>query len=113
MSKILYRFVSNNVGIYEAFKKQVSANKWREFLKSAEVTWLPKPPDGTYESNKYKSYESYFKEKGFIQFLRHTIKEMEEYTNHVFDYDLIKTHQDDIRGDIVYEDEYQIVYGIK
>jgi len=100
----LYRVTFNDIGIYEAMRQHMSLDKWRDFLKSDNATWLPKPdkyPDG---------YTSYFTKEGIDKFnelvypiscgiLGDNIKYEE------FD-------QDDI-GDIVYKDNYQIIAEYK
>ena len=100
----LYRVTHNGIGIYEAMRQHMSLDKWRDFLKSDNATWLPKPdkyPDG---------YTSYFTKEGIDKFnelvypiacgvLGDNIKYEE------FD-------QDDI-GNIVYKDNYQIIAEYK
>lgn len=100
----LYRVTHNGIGIYEAMRQHMSLDQWKDFLKSDNATWLPKPdkyPDG---------YTSYFTKEGIDKFnelvypiacgiLGDNIKYEE------FD-------QDDI-GDIVYKDNYQIIAEYK
>lgn len=98
-----YRYTYNDIGIYEAFKNEVSFEVWKNFITSDAATWLPKPP-------KYgENDRSYFTEIGCSMFEEKTLPFMKTYLEPAY----IKKEQISISNEIyakaVYEDEYQIV----
>lgn len=94
-----YRITYKNMGIYEALKQEVDFETWKYFLKLENVNWLPKPP--TYEN----ANRSYFKEKGFKIWKEKVLPFMLQYLDEN-EINIILTAS---VGQILYEDEYQIV----
>ena len=106
-SEKYYRISYNNIGIYEAFKKEVT-NKytngwdiWKEFKNSKHVNWLPLPTidyiPGCY---------SYFTKDGYLKFKKETLPLMNKYLNKF----KIKIETiTKLPGTIIYSDKYQIV----
>lgn len=103
----LHRFTSSKKGIYEDARKKMTKEEWRKFLNSDAAKWLPKPPPGTYDSSKYSEYESYFTQKGYEVFIKKTLPILSKYVSNISEEETSSR----IDGDIVYKDEYQIVYG--
>ena len=90
-----YRVSSNNIGVYQAFKKMAGQKKWHEVLKVSK--WLPKPPS-------YKDgYRSYFTEKGFEKFSSLVLPVMKDLI------DVSIEQFESIPGETIYTDKYQIV----
>lgn len=104
------RYTTSGKGVYDEFKKSVSPDQWRSFLNSDAAKWLPKPPEGTYDQTKYNSYESYFTSKGAKEFEKKTLSVMKSY-NKTFKVDK-KVSKEEPRGELIYEDEFQKVYGV-
>lgn len=96
----LYRVTHNGIGIYEAMRKQCSAERWKELLSSEVFTWLPKP----------KSYPngnlSYFTKEGIDKFNELVLPEAEKIVGDNITIDKIDSKE---IGKIVYRDKYQII----
>lgn len=95
-----YRVTYNDEGIYNALKKTVSIDVWKEILSSKQINWLPKPP---YYNSENKSY---FTEKGYEKFENDTLPLVCKYLKKE---NIKVTIYKDIVGDILYKDDYQIV----
>lgn len=108
VNNIYYRVTYNEIGVYEALKKQIWNNSeftkenWENFINSSNVNWLKKP--NTYGKNNY----SYFTELGFTLFMEKTypliIKWLDE--NKI---KIEKCSFDETKIDLIYTDEHQIV----
>ena len=94
-----YRITYNGEGIYNALKKNISLDEWKNLLKSEKINWLPKPP------NYAQNNKSYFTQKGYEQFFSLVFKIIIKY----LDKEKIKVEQVDNLESIIYEDEFQIV----
>ncbi len=94
-----YRVSYCGVGIYQSLKNNINEKEWKNFLKSKDVKWLPKPPDYL------EFYRSYFTKGGFDVFIEKTMPIIKKY----LDFDKISI--DEVSGlkNIVYEDTYQII----
>lgn len=95
-----YRITYNGDGIYNALKKTIGIDAWKEMLSSKQINWLPKPP--SYNSKN----KSYFTEKGYERFENDTLPIV---CKHLKKENIKVTIYKDIVGDILYKDEYQIV----
>ena len=95
---LFFRITYNDIGIYEAYRQNVSQEKWKKFLNSKEAKWLPKPH--LYNSN--NKLQSYFTKLGYEMFM--------QYTYDIFKKDL---NENDIIIEQVYLDEKSIVYKDK
>jgi len=99
-SSVYYRVTYNNEGIYNALKRNVSMNTWKELLNSNAMKWLPKPP--SYQNNN----RSFFTKEGFKIFEKETLPIMRRYLNSKG----IKIEKVIIsNNDILYRDKYQVV----
>ena len=95
-----YRVTYNGEGIYNALKKIVGYSKWKNLLNSKQINWLPKPPE--YSSKNI----SYFTKKGYELFKQETLPVIMKY----LDVENIEINKyNEIRNNILYTDEYQIV----
>ena len=94
-----YRVTYNDIGIYDAFRNEVSNTVWKNFLNSENVKWLPKPP--SYAQNN----RSYFTERGYTEFQNRTLPEIIKY----LDVCKIKVAKYQSIGNIIYRDKYQVV----
>ncbi len=98
-----YRISYNDEGIYNALKRNVSLDIWKEILSNDDIRWLPKPP--SYSSKNI----SYFTEKGYMEFSKRvmpiivTYLKKENIEVEIFD---------KISNDVLYSDDYQIVVDI-
>lgn len=99
-----YRVTYNNQGIYQAFRNQVSFEKWKKLLRSNNINWLPKPPSYT------KGFKSYFTQNGFKKFKQLVLPIFKE----VLDQNQIQIDTiNKLDGEIKYQDQYQIVIDEK
>lgn len=95
-SAMYYRVTSNNIGVYQTFKKMANQKEWHEILNSSK--WLPKPP-------KYKiEYKSYFTERGFKKFMLTVFPIVKKLID-----DIQIKQFENISGEIIYADKYQLV----
>ena len=94
-----YRITYKNEGIYDALKKQVGLEKWKELLLAKEMTWLPKPP--MYSKNN----KSYFTILGYEKFKKETLPLIYKYLDKD---DIITKIYNDV-SNICYADDYQVV----
>lgn len=103
-----FRFSYNEVGIYEALKKEIwnsqdnPIDEWNTLKISEAFTWLKVP--SSYPENSY----SYFTEEGYRIFIKKSYPVFSKY----LDKDKIVMEEyifDDDKLDIVYQDEHQIV----
>ena len=94
-----YRVTYNDERIYEALKKSVDIDVWKEILSKKEMNWLPKPL--IIQKNK-----SYFTEIGYERFESDTLPLICKYLEKS---NIKVTIYKEIIGDILYKDEYQIV----
>lgn len=96
----LYRVTYEGDGVYEAFRKNVTFEEWKQFKESKAANWLPIPTN-------YGDYDvSYFTEEGFKKFreLVLPIFERKLDTDKIIA-NKIKTPS----GAITYSDKYQYV----
>lgn len=100
---MFYRVKYNNIGIYEAIRKNVSFRIWRSLLNSKIFKWLSKPPFYL------RGYSSYFTELGFWKFKKIVYPICRKYLNE----DFIKIQYTDNLTNIVYQDEYQVIIDRK
>lgn len=96
----LYRITSNGVGIYEVLKQRMSAKNWKEFLDSDACKWLPKPDKYTAQCR------SYFTKAGIDKYNELVAPIVDKVIGNNITFETFK--KEDI-GDIIYQDEYQIV----
>lgn len=97
-----YRFVTNGMGIYEKVTKEVPADDSRR-LNKPDGSWLPK------EGEKYPGAVSFWKHEGLEKYIdsgllnwhRSVVKEN------------IEVVVIDRPAEILYEDEYQIIFDSK
>ncbi len=95
-----YRVTYNGEGIYNALKKSVDMEVWKEILSNKLINWLPKPPSYDLKN------KSYFTEKGYKRFEKDTLPLISKY----LEKENIKVNiYQDIMKDILYKDDYQIV----
>lgn len=99
-----YRWTYNNIGIYEALKKAMGFEKWKEFLKSGVSSWLPHPKE--YPS----SYRSYFTSAGNKKFKETILPICKEYLD---DSKIICNKSEVDKNNIIYQDKYQFFTGGK
>lgn len=96
-----YRVEHNGVGIYEAYKNNVSLAQWKKFKSSKACTWLPVPTI-SYESGCI----SYFTEDGLQYFRTFTLPEIsKEIPPNMISIEKVHVSEDTV----VYRDNYQIV----
>lgn len=95
----LYRVTYKGEGIYEALRKKITIEEWKELLNSNKFNWLPKPK--LYNSNN----RSYFTEKGYKKFMDEAYQIM---TKHLSESNIMIEEFYNI-DNIIYEDEYQII----
>ncbi len=108
MEKVYYRITYEEIGIYEALKKQIWSNsqfpkeQWEKFKNSNDVNWLKTP-----NSYAYDNY-SYFTELGFTLFMKKTypiiIKWLDESKIRIE-----KVFFKESEINLVYRDEHQII----
>lgn len=98
-----YRVTYDDEGVYNALKKNIGYDKWKELLNSDCLTWLPKP-------NLYTSKNrSYFTKEGYAMFTSKTLSIVLEYLNE----DRLKIDgYNTISDKIIYSDEYQVIVEI-
>lgn len=96
----LYRVTHNGVGIYEALKKQTSAENWRKLLSSPAFTWLPKPKE--YPSD----YISYFTKEGIDKYNELVAPIVSNIIGDNVNLDITSEKK---VGDIIYRDQYQVI----
>lgn len=95
-----YRVTYNDEGIYNALKKSVDIEVWKEILSNKRINWLPKPPSYDLKN------KSYFTKKGYKRFETDTLPLISKY----LEKENIKVNiHKDITKDILYKDDYQIV----
>ena len=107
MKKVYWRISYNDIGIYNALKKEIWKNdlpkeEWDNLKLSNAFTWLKTPT--FYNENCY----SYFTELGYKLFIQNTYSVIIKY----LDERKIKVEEkeiDDCDINIVYSDEHQIV----
>lgn len=96
-----YRVEHNGVGIYEAYKNNVSLAQWKKFKSSKACAWLPVPTI-SYESGCI----SYFTEDGLQYFRTFTLPEIsKEIPPNMISIEKVHVSEDTV----VYRDNYQIV----
>ena len=94
-----YRVTYKGEGIYEALRKVVPMNTWREMLNQSYMTWLPKPP--TYATGN----RSYFTKYGYELFEKTVLPIIKTYLDPRY----IKTEKITKIGKQIYADQFQIV----
>ena len=100
-----YRVVDmkTHLGIYEAIKKEVSLDMWKQLLYNDAISWLPKPPNTGHE---YKGCISYFTKDGLEVFNKKTLPIFKKILGKArIKIEPIKS----LPGKIVYKDQYQVV----
>lgn len=108
MKKIYWRISYNNIGIYEALKKELwnkndsPKDEWKNLKESNAFTWL-KTPD-FYNEN----YYSYFTELGYKLFIENTYPIIIKYLDEK-NIKVEEKNMDDGHINIIYSDEHQIV----
>ena len=104
--ELFFRVTYNGIGIYEAYKQNVSFEDWKKFLNSKSANWLPKPE----VYNNYNSLYSYFTKAGINLFMKNTYNTFKK----VLDENNINIQEVFIdKKYIVYRDKYQIVSTIE
>jgi hypothetical protein len=98
-NELFYRVTYNNEGIYNALKKSVSLDVWKQLLLSDNINWLPKPP--TYCANN----KSYFTKLGYEKFKKEALPLICKY----LDKNKIKFEESYIEDTIIYKDKYQVI----
>lgn len=101
--KVYYRVTYNEEGVYNALKKIVDIDTWKEILNSEHINWLPKPP--SYSSKNM----SYFTKKGYERFYNETLP----YICNYLEKENIKIDAyNEISNNVLYSDEYQVVIQV-
>lgn len=100
--KIYYRVTVNGEGVYNALKRKVSNDVWKEFLLSEKFNWLPKPPNYSCNNISYFTYNGY---KKFVEVVMPVILD-------VFDKNDILVEEFFELRNIIYFDDYQVVCEI-
>lgn len=112
-NKVLTRVVGKNTGVYEDVKQKLiksgRSDEWIKFLNSDSSKWLPKPPEGTYDFENHDRYESYFTPEGYKKFKETTLDKFKDILKN--DISIKTSNPKKKNGVVVYEDEYQVVYG--
>ena len=100
-----YRVEYEGIGIYEAFKKNVSGDIWLNFKNSEACNWLPQP------TCYGPANRSYFTKLGYNTFKSKTLPYMIKY----LDKNKIKVNKikADFTQHIIYQDKYQIVTDVE
>lgn len=99
--RIVYDINGKSLGIYEAAKKNMSWEEWKEFKSKKEVTWLP-VPKGEYG----KRDRSYFTKEGWVIFKKKTLPLLKPYLKGGI---IVTISDNDITGIVKYRDRYQVV----
>ncbi len=97
---VYYRITYNGEEIYNALKKVVGMDVWKELLNNEQINWLPKPPDYSFNNM------SYFTKKGYEVFEQKTLPIILKYLDKE---DIEINTYNEICNNILYFDDYQIV----
>ncbi len=97
---VYYRITYNGEEIYNALKKVVGMDVWKELLNNEQINWLPKPPDYSFNNI------SYFTKKGYEVFEQKTLPIILKYLDKE---DIEINTYNEICNNILYFDDYQIV----
>jgi len=108
LQKNYWRISYKNIGIYEALKKEIwnkceePEKEWNYLKNSNAFKWLKTP--NIYSNN----YFSYFTEYGYNLFMENTFPKIIKYLDKS-NIDINKYILDDLKINIIYKDEHQIV----
>ena len=102
LDETFYRFEYDGEGIYEALRKNMSVDDWKDFKQSKAATWLPIPP------NYQIGDQSFFTEKGHDKFMNLTYPYMTKYLKK----SKIRKFETELNPKYIrYRDEYQVVFN--
>ena len=96
-----YRITYNGNGIFEELKKELGY-RWKYVRTSDVCNWLPRP------SEYNKNYKSYFTKDGYRMFRVRSLEYCKKILN-PSKIEIEKIKPEDLKGEIVYYDDYQIV----
>lgn len=102
LDETFYRFEYDGEGIYDALRKNMSVDDWKDFKQSKAATWLPVPP------NYQTGDQSFFTEKGYDKFMNLTYPYMTKYLKK----SKIRKFETELNPKYIrYRDEYQVVFN--